>query len=71
MLAAYHGLGCCGTARVDVMRHSDGKFYLLEINTLPGRTNHSFVPRAAAALGIDFDELVLRIIDQGLAERVL
>jgi D-alanine-D-alanine ligase-like ATP-grasp enzyme len=34
-------------------------------------TNHSFVPRAAAALGIDFDELVLRIIDQGLAERSL
>ncbi|MDB2553481.1 D-alanine--D-alanine ligase [Gammaproteobacteria bacterium] len=71
VLAAYHGLGCRGTARVDVMRHSDGKFYLLEINTLPGMTNHSFVPRAAAVLGIEFDELVLRIIDQGLAERSL
>lgn len=69
VLAAYHALGCRGTARVDVMRHSDGVFHLLEINTLPGMTSHSLVPRAAAALGIDFDELVLRIIDQGLSER--
>ena len=69
VLAAYHALGCSGTARVDVMRHSDGRFFLLEINTLPGMTNHSFVPRAAAVLAIDFDELVLRIIEQGLRER--
>lgn len=69
VLAAYHALGCSGTARVDVMRHSDGRFFLLEINTLPGMTNHSFVPHAAAVLAIDFDELVLRIIEQGLRER--
>lgn len=66
-VAAYDALGCKGTARVDVMRDGAGEFTLLEINTLPGMTSHSFVPQAAAAMGIDFDELVLRIIEQGLA----
>jgi D-alanine-D-alanine ligase len=61
-ISAYHALGCSGTARVDVMRDSKGCFQLLEINTLPGMTEHSLVPRAAAELGIDFDELVLRIL---------
>ncbi len=65
-MAAYRGLGCRGTARVDVMRDVDGRFQLLELNTLPGMTSHSFIPKAAAEMGIDFDELVLRIIDQGL-----
>jgi D-alanine-D-alanine ligase len=62
VISAYHALGCSGTARVDVMRDSKGCFQLLEVNTLPGMTEHSLVPRAAAELGIDFDELVLRIL---------
>ena len=66
---AYDALGCEGTARVDVMRDAAGQFLLLEMNTLPGMTDHSFVPRAAAQAGIDFDELVLRIVDQGLRGR--
>ena len=61
-IAAYDALGCSGTARVDVMRDSQGCFQLLEVNTLPGMTQHSLIPRAAAELGIDFDELVLRIL---------
>jgi D-alanine-D-alanine ligase len=61
-IAAYEALGCSGTARVDVMRDSQGCFQLLEVNTLPGMTQHSLIPRAAAELGIDFDELVLRIL---------
>ena len=47
------------------MRNSDGCFHLLEINTLPGMTEHSLIPRAAAESGIDFDELVLRIMTEG------
>ena len=62
VISAYHALGCSGTARVDVMRDSKGCFQLLEVNTLPGMTEHSLIPRAAAELGIDFDELVLRIL---------
>tara|TARA_B110000285_G_scaffold79253_1_gene91379 strand:- start:3985 stop:4938 length:954 start_codon:yes stop_codon:yes gene_type:complete len=68
-IAAYEALGCSGTARVDVMRNSDGCFHLLEINTLPGMTEHSLIPRAAAESGIDFDELVLRIMTEGRGAR--
>jgi D-alanine-D-alanine ligase len=60
---AYDSLGCKGLARVDVMQDLDGKFYLLELNTIPGMTEHSFVPMAAKHIGINFDELLLRILD--------
>jgi D-alanine-D-alanine ligase len=43
------------------MRDADDSFYLLEVNTVPGMTDHSLVPMAAAARGIEFDELVGRI----------
>ncbi|MDD9958599.1 MAG: D-alanine--D-alanine ligase, partial [Gammaproteobacteria bacterium] len=52
-----------GLARIDLMQEGDGDFYLLELNTIPGMTNHSFVPMAAKQVGISFDELVLRILD--------
>ncbi len=67
-LHAYAALGCRGTARVDAMRDRDGRFLLLELNTLPGMTEHSFVPLSASVIGIGFDELVLRIIDQALPQ---
>ncbi|MDD9895609.1 MAG: D-alanine--D-alanine ligase [Gammaproteobacteria bacterium] len=60
---AYDSLGCTGLARIDLMQEGDGDFYLLELNTIPGMTNHSFVPMAAKQVGISFDELVLRILD--------
>ncbi len=60
---AYDSLGCSGLARIDLMQEGDGEFYLLELNTIPGMTSHSFVPMAAKQVGIDFDELVLRILD--------
>lgn len=60
---AYESLGCSGVARVDVMQDESGKFFLLELNTIPGMTTHSFVPMSAKQIGIDFDELVLRILD--------
>ena len=60
---AYNSLGCSGLARIDVMQEGDGDFYLLELNTIPGMTEHSFVPMAAKHVGITFDELILRILD--------
>ena len=61
--AAYSSLGCEGLARVDVMQDQDGAFYLLELNTIPGMTDHSFVPIAAKQAGIDFGELLLTVLE--------
>lgn len=61
-LAAFHSLGCSGWGRVDVMLDGRGNFQLLEVNTVPGMTDHSLVPMAAKARGIDFESLVLRIL---------
>ena len=54
---AYEVLGCSGVARADVMLDEEGKGYVLEINTVPGMTATSLVPKAAAAAGISFPEL--------------
>ncbi len=59
--AAFDSLDCSVWGRVDFMRDSDGRFYLLEVNTVPGMTSHSLVPMAAAARGLDFEQLVGRI----------
>ena len=61
-LDAFHVLGGRGWGRVDVMRDGEGRFQLLEVNTIPGMTDHSLVPMAAEAAGIGFDELVGRIL---------
>lgn len=61
-LSAFAAVGCSGWGRVDVMRDAEGRFWLLEVNTVPGMTDHSLVPQAAAHAGIDFDELVVRIL---------
>ena len=60
-LEAFAAARCRVWGRVDFMRGADGTFYLLEVNTVPGMTSHSLVPRAAAAVGIDFQNLVGRI----------
>ncbi len=57
-------LGCRGWGRADLMLTSDGRPYLLEMNTAPGMTDHSLVPMAARTACISFDELVLRILAQ-------
>lgn len=61
---AFHALGCQGWGRVDVIRDQQGEFNLIEINTIPGLTDHSLVPMAAKAAGIEFDELVMTILQQ-------
>ena len=59
---AFEAVGAEGWGRVDVMRDAEGRFWLIEINTSPGMTDHSLVPQAAAHAGIDFEALVLRIL---------
>ena len=62
VLNAFRVLGCSGWGRMDVFVSSDGQVYFLEMNTVPGMTDHSLVPMGARAAGIDFDELVWRIL---------
>jgi D-alanine-D-alanine ligase len=61
-LSAFDVLGCRGWGRVDLLLDAAGEPWLLEVNTVPGMTDHSLVPMAAAAGGLDFDALVLRIL---------
>jgi len=63
VMRAVEALGCSGWGRADLMLRDDGKPFLLEMNTSPGMTAHSLVPMAARAAGIEFDELVVRILE--------
>jgi D-alanine-D-alanine ligase len=65
-LAAFEATGAEGWGRVDFMTDQTGRPLLLEINTVPGMTDHSLVPMAARAAGIDFDELVWRVLETSL-----
>jgi D-alanine-D-alanine ligase len=66
---ACEAVGTQGWARADVMQDGDGKFWLLEVNTVPGMTDHSLVPMAARAAGLDFQQLVLAILADSLEAR--
>jgi len=59
-------LGVEGWARVDVFIDEDGQYQLIEINTVPGMTDHSLVPMAAKQEGIDFDDLVWHVLETSL-----
>lgn len=61
-LRAFRAIGCEGWGRVDSMMDADGQFWLLEVNTVPGMTDHSLVPMAAKAKGMEFDSLVMKIL---------
>lgn len=67
-LDAFRVVGCRTWGRVDIMQDSDGQFWLLEVNTVPGMTDHSLVPMAAKAAGISFEELVVRILRDTLED---
>jgi D-alanine-D-alanine ligase len=62
IMRAVDALGCYGWGRADLILREDGQPFLLEMNTSPGMTGHSLVPMAARAAGIEFDDLVLRIL---------
>lgn len=66
--AAFAAVGGRGWGRVDFLRDDAGALYLLELNTVPGMTDHSLVPMAARAVGIDFDRLCVRILAQTLTD---
>jgi D-alanine-D-alanine ligase len=61
---AFAALGCCDLARLDIRLSPDGVPYVLELNTLPGlQPGYSEYPRLAATAGIEFDELIARLVD--------
>jgi D-alanine-D-alanine ligase len=66
-LSAFAAAGCSGWGRVDVMRNAGGDNFLLEVNTTPGMTSHSLVPKAARNFGIEFGPLCWRILETSLA----
>ncbi|TRO36490.1 D-alanine--D-alanine ligase [Pseudomonas sp. ALS1131] len=66
---ACEAVGTQGWARADVMQDASGQFWLLEVNTVPGMTDHSLVPMAARAAGLDFQQLVLAILADSVEAR--
>ena len=70
VLASYRELGCRGWGRADLMvRRTDGKPYLLEMNTAPGMTSHSLVPMSARAAGISYEDLCLWLLRSASLDR--
>ncbi len=61
-LKAFEVLGGKGWGRVDFLMDQEGRHYFLEVNTSPGMTDHSLVPMAARVAGMDYDELVLKVL---------
>ena len=60
---SFKALNCQGWARVDLIQDNDGKFYVIEINTVPGMTSHSCVPKSGSFLGLSYNEVVEKIIN--------
>ncbi len=68
VLRAYDSLGCRGWGRVDLLLDNEGSFQVLEVNTIPGMTEHSIVPMSARAAGMSFESLVLNILLDSLID---
>ena len=68
-LAAHRCLGLTGYSRADFRLRDDGELFILEVNTLPGMTSASLVPKEAAASGISFEGLLESLIEVAVAER--
>ena len=72
VVAAYRALGCRGWGRADIMlRATDGKPFLLEMNTSPGMTDHSLVPMSARAAGINYEDLCLLLLQSASLDHPL
>ena len=61
-LKAYKALNCSGWARIDILEDEDGNLYVLEINTVPGMTSHSCVPKSGSFIGLSYSDVVKKII---------
>ena len=70
-LKAFNVLDGYGWGRIDFMRDDAGTMWVIELNTVPGMTDHSLVPMAARAMGVTFQELVLSILATSLEPEVL
>jgi len=68
-VAAHQALACSGYSRTDCIVDPSGAVFLLEVNTLPGLTAESLLPKAAAAVGMTFPQLVERLVLRGIAAR--
>lgn len=62
-MKAFQAVGASGWGRVDLLLDQEGRPWLIEVNTVPGMTDHSLVPMAAKARGMGFDQLVWRILE--------
>ena len=62
-VSAHKLLGCRGISRADTIVEADGTVWLLEVNTIPGMTATSLVPKAAGAIGMTFNEVVAMLLD--------
>jgi D-alanine-D-alanine ligase len=69
-LRAYQTVGCRGAARVDFRIHTNGRPYILELNTIPGMTERSLLPMAAAQAGLSYDDLVEQMLQEALSQKV-
>lgn len=69
-LQAFRAVGCDKWGRVDLMRDQTGQCWLLEVNTITGMTATSLVPKAAAVIGLDFADLVMRVLAMSVTEDV-
>ena len=65
-LKAFEALNCKAWARIDLIQDKKGNFYVIEINTVPGMTSHSNVPKSGSLLGLTYNEVVEKIIDASL-----
>ena len=63
-LDAFNAINCSGWARVDILQDDSGIFYVLEINTVPGMTSHSCVPKSGKFSGLDYHDMVKKIINE-------
>jgi len=68
-LAAYNALDCSDFSRVDMLLGEDNEIYVLEVNTIPGLTERSLLPKAANARGINFDRLCLKLLQLAVKNR--
>ncbi|MGF6968873.1 D-alanine-D-alanine ligase-like ATP-grasp enzyme [Paraburkholderia sp. WC7.3g] len=65
---AFEVLGCSDWARADFVLDGEGNPYFLEVNTAPGMTDHSLPPKAARAVGISYEELVMNVLSLTLKD---
>ncbi len=63
---SHKALGCRSFSRVDMMMDKAGRIFVLEVNTIPGMTERSLLPKAAAAAGIDFGALCVRLLEDAV-----